>query len=180
MGKRIVISFPGARGCEIPLLYFGAKFFEDQGYEKLFLNHPIGEMDNLSLYIEQVYENAAKVIGKMDFQEYEHVVFVAKSLGTAVACRIKECYQIPASLILFTPLEETMPYIHRENDILLTAMGDRDRYLPASVLRERCEQENINYYIEPGVGHRMEVVKDLRRNLEILQNVLGRLEGGSR
>ena len=29
MGKKIVISFPGGRGYEIPVLYFGAKYYED-------------------------------------------------------------------------------------------------------------------------------------------------------
>lgn len=44
MGKKIVISFPGGRGSEIPLLYFTAKHYEDLGYEKRFINHPaLGE-----------------------------------------------------------------------------------------------------------------------------------------
>ena len=40
MGKNIVISFPGGRGYEIPLLYFGSKHFENLGYEKLFISYP--------------------------------------------------------------------------------------------------------------------------------------------
>ena len=43
MGKNIVISFPGGRGYEIPVLYFGAKYYEDQGYEKVFIRHPRNE-----------------------------------------------------------------------------------------------------------------------------------------
>ena len=43
MGKNIVISFPGGRGYEIPVLYFGAKYYEDQGYEKVFIRHPKNE-----------------------------------------------------------------------------------------------------------------------------------------
>ena len=43
MGKKIVISFPGGRGYEIPVLYFGAKYYEDQGYEKVFICHPKNE-----------------------------------------------------------------------------------------------------------------------------------------
>ena len=39
MGKKIVISFPGGRGYKIPVLYFGVKYYADQGYEKLFICH---------------------------------------------------------------------------------------------------------------------------------------------
>ena len=45
MSKKIVVSFPGGRGSEIPLLYLGAKHFEDIGYEKVFINHPKGLED---------------------------------------------------------------------------------------------------------------------------------------
>ena len=59
--------------------------------------------------------------------------------------------------------------------MLLTAMGDRDHYLAAPRLTELCEQEGITFHIEPGIGHRMEVPNDLRRNLEIVFRVVRHL-----
>ncbi|MBQ2882778.1 MAG: hypothetical protein IJE43_03245 [Alphaproteobacteria bacterium] len=50
MGKKVVISFPGGRGYEIPVLYFGAKYYEDQGYEKVFIRHPRNEGVSLVFY----------------------------------------------------------------------------------------------------------------------------------
>ena len=172
MGKKIVISFPGARGCEIPLLYFGAKHFEDQGYEKRFVAYP----GNREITLENVLNNALEVLRDLDWNEYEDVVFVAKSLGTVVSGMIREMLGIPARLVLFTPLEETLPYIRRDNDVLLVAMGDRDHFLSADRLAQHCENEGIVYHIEAGVGHRMEVTNDLRRNLEIVCRVVSRLE----
>ena len=168
MSKNIVISFPGGRGNEIPLLYFSAKFYEDIGYEKLFVTHPIPGEDNLDILLA----NAERLLREIDFSQYENIVFTAKSLGTLVACRLKETYRIPASLILFTPLPDTLAYIHRHNDILLVAAGDQDKYLDASILKDHCDRQNIPCHIEPGIGHRMEVQNDLTRNLEILNNVL--------
>ena len=172
MGKKIVVSFPGARGCEIPLLYFSAKYFEDMGYEKRFIGYPL----NREITLENVLNNALEMLRDIDWDEYEDIVFVAKSLGTVVSCMVKESLRIPARLILLTPLEETLPYIRRENAVLLTAMGDRDHYLAAPRLTELCEQEGITYHIEPGIGHRMEVPNDLRRNLEIVYRVIRLLE----
>jgi len=91
-----------------------------------------------------------------------------------VACQIKEKYQIPAALVLFTPIYETLPYIRQDNKIKLVAIGDKDRYIDVMLLREKCEKEKICCHIECGVGHRMEVMNDLDRNLEVIFNVIKR------
>lgn len=171
MSKKIVVSFPGGRGSEIPLLYFAAKHYEDLGYEKVFVTHPTEDSSH-----EDILMNAETVIDALNLDEYEEIVFVAKSFGTVVACMLKEKYQIPARLILFTPIEETIPYIRRDNNILLIAAGTKDRYLDASVLKAHCEKENINCNIEENVGHRMEVMNDLKKNLQIVYHVIGQLD----
>jgi len=171
MNKNIVVSFPGGRGNEIPLLYYSAKLYEDHGYEKVFVNHPTPGENRLDILMK----NAEDILSHIDWTSYDHIVFTAKSLGTLVACRFKERYHIPASLILFTPLPDTLDYIHKANDVLLVAAGNQDKYLDASTLKEHCNNQNIPCYIETGVGHRMEVMNDLHRNLEILQHVLQNL-----
>lgn len=94
MGKKIVVSFPGGRGAEIPLLYFGAKHYEDMGYEKVFISNPsFGEVDDDAL-VEILLENAKKRIEELNLNEYEEIVFIGKSIGTVVACKTKELYKI--------------------------------------------------------------------------------------
>lgn len=171
MGKSIVFSFPGKRGEEIPLLYFGAKHYVDKGYEKVYIQHPASGNG-----LEEVYENAKSILRSYDFSEYEEIVFVGKSMGTVVACKLKAELQIDASLVLFTPLKDTLPYIKSDNRIVLAAAGDNDRFLEWEVLRDHCERENVPYYIESGVGHAMEVKDDLAKNLQVLSNVIGRLK----
>ena len=164
MGKKIVVSFPGARGCEIPLLYFGAKHFEDMGYEKRFVSYPA----NREITLENLLNNALEILRGIDWKEYEDVVFLAKSIGTVVCSKAKEMLGIPAKLVLYTPLEQTLAYIRKDNEVILVAMGDEDPYLTAPRLMEHCEKEEIRCHIESGVGHRMEVRGDLQRNLEIV------------
>ncbi len=171
MSKKIVFSFPGVRGTEIPLLYFGAKYYEDKGYEKRFIAPPISGND-----FEALYKNAKSILESYDLKEYDDIVFVAKSMGTVVACRLKEEMNVDASLVLFTPLEDTVPFIKNENRIVLVAASDNDRYLESEILCNLCERENVSYYIEPNVGHRMEVKNDIEKNLQIIGNVIGRLE----
>ena len=61
MSKNLVVSFPGGKGTEIPLLYFASKFYEDKGYEKRFINHPF-EGNELSM----LFENAKKALSISD------------------------------------------------------------------------------------------------------------------
>lgn len=172
MSKGIVVSFPGGRGNEIPLLYFGAKHFEDMGYDKLFISHPISK----DLSLDNVLQNALITLENINWADYENIVFVAKSLGTIVACNVKEMLQIPATLILFTPLEDTLKYINKENDVLFVAIGDKDKYLSSTLLVQHCAENDVECHIEKGVGHRMEVMNDLQRNLEIVCNVIRHLD----
>lgn len=175
MKKGIVLTFPGRTGTEVPLLYFCAKYYADQGYDKVFVSQPQGGKTDL----ESAYAYAEKALEGIDLQEYEHIILAGKSRGTVVACMVKKRYRIPASLILLTPLEATLPYLTEDNDIILAAAGTKDRYLSSDVLRETCRQQNIPCYIEEGVGHRMEVPEDLERNLEVIRNVMRRLGQGS-
>lgn len=96
-------------------------------------------------------------------------------MGTVVACKLKEEFKITASLILYTPVIETLPYIRNNNQIILVAAGDKDRLLDSKILKDRCIKESVPYYIEPNVGHRMEVMNDLHRNLKVIANVISRL-----
>ena len=101
---------------------------------------------------------------------------MAKSIGTVVACKVKEELQVDAALVLFTPLKDALPYIKSDNRIVLVATGERDRHLESERLREHCENEKVPCYIEPDIGHRMEVKNDMVRNLQVIGNVIGRLE----
>lgn len=175
MSKKIVVSFPGGRGAEIPLLYFGAKYYEDMGYEKVFINNPtFGELDSEEL-LEVLLENAKRVIESLCLHEYDEIVFIGKSIGTAVACRIKEMFRLPAKLVLFTPIEPTLEYIRADNDVLLVVIGTKDWGMDANKLKALCDSENVQCYVEDNVGHRMEVMNDLKRNLKIVYNVISRL-----
>ena len=66
-------------------------------------------------------------------------------------------------------------FLYHENDIQLVEVGDKDRYIDALVLSAECEIERILCYVEQNVGHRMEVMNDINRNLEIIAHVVGKL-----
>lgn len=69
------------------------------------------------------------VLDALNLSEYDDIVFIGKSIGTVVACKIKEIYNLNVQLILFTPIEDTLRYIKGKNNILLVSLGTKDRIL---------------------------------------------------
>jgi len=174
--KNIIVLFPGIRGEEIPLLYFAGKKYADLGYEVLFLTlkDTVLAEEMMDDHVKCMTEYWKQCLLERKIQDYDNIIFAAKSMGSVCACKINEMLKLNAELILFTPLYQTLPYIHEDNRIKLAAAGTEDKWLPCEVLKEHCIRNQVPFYIEPGVGHRMEVPNDLARNLEIIQNVISR------
>lgn len=167
MKKGLVVVFPGGKGSELPILYFCAKKYVDSGWNKVFVAMPQGKLD-----FDEKYAHVKDTVSQIDFSEYEEIVFVAKSIGTVHAAKVKDELQIDASLVLFTPIEETLPYLKKSNNIIFVAAGDKDRHLESARLQAICEAEKLPYHIESGVGHRMELKDDLCGSLQVIANVL--------
>lgn len=169
--KGIVVVFTGSRGTEIPLLYYAAKTYVDQGYEKVLITC---RMTNENEFSDK-YSEILQKTKELNLKEYSDVIFISKSIGTYISCRIKKELGLDAKLVLFTPIEETMEFINKDNDVLFVAAGDNDRFLESGKLVAQCVSQKIAYYIEPGVGHGMEIPNNLNRNLLIVRNVIEKM-----
>lgn len=170
--KKIVVLFPGIRGTEIPLLYFAGQKYVDLGYDKLFIAHPKCKKEEIT--IDLLFQNAKIELKEIQIQTYDEIILVGKSMGSVVAGKMNEEFKLNATLILLTPIEQTLTYINSHNKIKLVAAGTLDRHLPTEILRQHCRNEKVPYYIEPGVGHSMELKGALERNLEVVRNVVSR------
>ena len=73
MNKKLVLSYPGSRCSEIPLLYFAAKHYEDLGYEKVFVNNPIIQDTSYEVLLNTLIENAKTIIESLNLSEYDNV-----------------------------------------------------------------------------------------------------------
>ena len=58
----------------------------------------------------------------------------------------------------------------------MVSLGTKDRIIEWNIVKSLSERENINCYIEENVGHRMEVMNDLQRNLEIIYNIISKIK----
>lgn len=172
MKKGMVISFTGSWGVDIPLLYYSVSIFSDKGYDVERISCKCLDENEF----EALYESIKQYIISLKLSDYEDVVFVSKSLGTYISCKLKEELGISARLVLYTPVEETVPYMKNDNDIIFVATGDEDKFMPENRLVSLCHKENLHYWIEKGVGHSMEITGNLSKNLLVIQNVITKLQ----
>nr|WP_307991283.1 hypothetical protein [uncultured Niameybacter sp.] len=176
LDKKLVVLFPGINySVDMPLLYYAGFTYEARGYECLKINY--GNAFDEKREFEHSLEVAKRVVleqlEKIDFSIYDNVVFVSKSIGTVIAGWVQYTMGITVNNIYLTPLEETLPYMTKEDQIIVVVAGTKDKYIQAERLKEYCEKENIDLHLIEGVGNRLEIFGDMSKNIEVLKEIAG-------
>ena len=118
--KKLLVLFPGVGYSNArPLLYYAKRMGQEKGYEVLELEYsrmPEHPFDNLKETAKIVCACAEAWAKHVDWEKYDKIAFVSKSVGTVAAGfltrRLAEtggCVQI-VNLFL-TPIEPTFKYL---------------------------------------------------------------------
>lgn len=178
--KRLAVFFPGiGYTLDKPLMYYSRKLAVKMGYEIITLPYsgfpPKIKGDQAKM--EESYHIALKqseaMLADIDFQTYDDILFVGKSIGTIAAAKIAS--ESPAAekirLILYTPLEVTFTFDIKE---AIAFTGTKDPWVGKGEysIAELCEQRGIPCYLIKGGNHSLEtenVDKDLRKLRKIMK-----------
>jgi len=175
--NRLAVVIPGiGYTCDRSLLYFTGRLAETKGYETVriaFHDLPKGAKGNPEKMYEcflEAKKQLAKALKETDWDRYRDVVFIAKSLGTAVAAAYAKEKNLPGRFVLLTPLKETFDFI--ENGVPAVAFhGTADPWAQTDILIQACGKRNIALYITDGANHSLET-GDPRTDIETLQQVI--------
>ena len=104
------IFFPGiGYHCDKPLFYYGTKLCRQAQYEIHQLTYT-----NLSRSIpeasKQAYAQTEAQLAHVNWDACDEILFVSKSLGTAVAAAYAKRHHISCRNIYYTPLAETFDF----------------------------------------------------------------------
>jgi len=103
--KRLLVLFPGKGYVAGPLLYYANFKYGADGYESIKINYDGCFQGDLSF--DAVFENmnnhVLEQIRDVNFLEYDNIVFVSKSLGTAVAGWLADKLNINTIRHIFDP-----------------------------------------------------------------------------
>lgn len=163
MDKKLVVIFPGiGYHSDKPLLYYSKKAAKKHDYEIIEVSYDLSAIDSsdkgneekMAEALQSAYEQAAAQLYQVKFNEYSRVVFIGKSIGTAVAARFNSSYMINAEQIVFTPIPATFTYINNCEGLLFH--GSADPYCDTSLIADAGDALSLTYAIIPEANHSLE------------------------
>ena len=177
--RRLAVLFPGlGYTCDKPLLYYAGKLAEQHGYTVRRLNYtdlPANakkDPSQLALAVSKATSQTFAALDGIDFDAYDQVLLIAKSIGTQIACAYLDARQLTAAAVLLTPLEETFRCSARAD---LAFHGTRDPWAPDSeAIRRACREKGIRLIEYEGANHSLEtgcVDLDVQHLREIMQEI---------
>ena len=108
---KLVVCFPGiGYHCDKPLLYYSRKLAACAGYDHTLLLQYTYHKDGLRgspaalrEAFDTLYAQAEAQLSAVDWPQYDDVLFLSKSIGTAVSAAFAQRHGIPCRQILYTP-----------------------------------------------------------------------------
>ena len=133
MDRKLAVLFPGiGYHCDKPLLYYSKKIAKQYDYEIREIHYDFdGEIldvknnkDRMLEAIEEFTDQAKEQLGDISFDDFDNVLFVGKSIGTAIAARIAKEKELSARQLVFTPVADTLQNLPKENVLVFHGLSD--------------------------------------------------------
>lgn len=184
MSKKLAVIFPGVGyHTDKPLLYYSKKLAKNKEYEIVEIKYDLPEagtvikadeekrMQAFDTAFGQVTEQLKDIV----FTDYERIVFIGKSIGTALAARYNMTYELDADQIIFTPIETTFAYVNPCEGFVFH--GDCDPLCDTDMCTQLCDELSLTYVVVPGANHSLEtgVVSQDIENLGKVLNMVDKL-----
>lgn len=167
--RKLLVLFPGVGySTARPLLYYAKRMGQEKGYEVLELEYrrmPEHPFDNLKETAKTVCACAEAWAEHVDWEKYDKIAFVSKSVGTVAAGfltrRLTEtggCVQI-VNLFL-TPIEPTLKYLTEAKNgtkmgsSQIVFSGTADQWMEPELLADFCRKHGIEHHAYAGGNHR--------------------------
>ncbi len=155
---KLAVIFPGV-GYHVdkPLLYYSKKLAAAAGYkvvEVSYGNLPAIRKDKkLASIFEIALKATEKSLKHIDFQQYDDVLFIAKSIGTCVCGAYAQNHRLHTRNILYTPVKATFSF---DFDSGIAFSGTNDRMIDVENVKAGCGQLGIGLHIIEGANHSLE------------------------
>lgn len=182
---KLAVLFPGV-GYHVdkPLLYYAKDLAAGLGYETRDVAYGKlpdrirGSAERMQEAFELSLKNAMECLQGVAWEKYEEIVFVSKSIGTAVAAETANRLGIRTKNVYYTPVAETFRFPLQPGIVF---HGTADAWLGTQVLRDACKACGLPLFVTEGANHSLET-EDTLGNIRILLWVMERtaayLEGG--
>lgn len=172
---KLAVIFPGiGYHTDKPLLYYAKKLARELGYEIIevpYGNFPKdlkGAKEKLQEVFESALTQAEFMLQKVEFKCYDEILFISKSIGTAVAAAYAKKYGLITKNIFYTPIEITFPYIEQDG---IAFHGTDDDWVDTVIVESGCKEKSLPLFITEAADHSLET-GDILTDLQNIQVIM--------
>lgn len=180
---KIAVFFPGiGYHTDKPLLYYTKKLAQKMEYEIRdvpyggFESGIKGSAEKMMAAFESALGQAEEILADVNWEQYEGILFVSKSVGTAVAAAYAGKRQLKTRNVFFTPVEQSFS-VMKDEGIVFT--GDADPWVRQGIVPEKCREMGYLLTVIEGGNHSLETgdaLLDLKNMYRIMERVKDYLE----
>ncbi len=181
--NKIAVVFPGiGYHADKPLLYYAKRLAREQGYDVLEITYDFsfkakeikGDQDKMKDAFEIAVKQAGEQLAAVEFDKCEKVLFIGKSIGTAVAAHYDKTHGIGAKHIVLTPVPQTFDFLTAGCGVVYH--GNADPWCDTGIAVDKCKELELKLHIVEGANHSLETksaVADVQKMEEIVRSLAG-------
>lgn len=173
--KQIAVFFPGiGYHCDKPLLYYSRALARAAGYETVSLRYTFqgGDIRGNEEKMRQagliLYAQTEEALREIPWGEYGRILFVSKSVGTALAAAYARIHGIQSRNVFYTPVALTFRE-EPKNGIAFT--GTRDPWVETETVIALCQGAGLPLTVVENGNHSLET-GDPMGDLDTLRSVM--------
>ncbi len=173
--KKIAVIFPGiGYHTDKPLLYYSKKIAAGHGFEIVevpYGNFPEGvkgSEEKMKQAFDSAFSQTEEILKDVDFDDYGRVLFISKSVGTAVASAYagKKCLR--TENIFYTPVELSLPFMTEAGIVF---HGTNDSWAETAPLLSGCKKKGYPVYLIENANHSLET-GDVRTDIKNMSFIM--------
>ena len=176
--KKIACLFPGiGYTCDKPLLYYSWKMLKGMGWEIVpveysgFPSGVKGNAEKMQQCAHMALEQAEEILQEIDWNEFDEIVFIGKSVGTVVCAAYAKRHRLSCRQVLFTPVEAAFEFAGRD---CIVFHGTADPWADTKAIEKACGKLNLPLFETEGANHSLEtgdVDADIKEMRSVMKKV---------
>ncbi|MGN0363813.1 MAG: alpha/beta hydrolase [Bilifractor sp.] len=175
---KLAVVFPGiGYHCDKPLLYYSSKMAKSLDYKICKVPFHdlsgkkglIGNAKRMREVYEKARAQAEEMLSDIRWNQVGDILFLSKSVGTAVAASYAADHDLKARHVYYTPVEETFRFMQEGSGIVFH--GTADPWVETAIVRNGCRDKMVPLYITEQANHSLET-GDVLADLKYLQRIM--------
>lgn len=174
---KLAVIFPGVGyHTDKPLLYYSKKIAKDLGFEIIEVSYGgfesgiRGDHDKMKSAYLSAQTQVEEILKNVSFSDYDKILFISKSIGTAVAGAYAVNHKLNTYNVYYTPVEQSFDVMKNPGIVF---SGSDDPWISHDIFLNKLKEIEYPYHIVEKSNHSLEtgdVDKDID-NLKIIMDM---------